>query len=841
MPIQHNMEHILVDNDLPVRVIVHRVNTYKLHWHPQAEIVFVVKGSTRIHIDGGVFVASEKTLIFIPANEPHALCKSDSENLLIAIQFDYERFKTMPDIDSKHFDNRSFFEMQRENPSQFDALRQMCIQITWQYNKQPAGYRYLVSGMMSMLLGGLLQTGCFREHVNNQIQMDKQNYIHDIVNYIEQHYTENISLQEIADRQHISYFHLSRTFKEVTGITFREHLGQIRLHKSTADLRTSRDSILNIAMKYGFPNAKSYSSAFQKRYGITPGEYRRHYTKNAHPNDELIHAFEVESENSYIYSSMNDPSDLSLVYNLLSDDTMKNQALQTHEKRILDVKMNAHAKPLSHTWSRIGSVARAADLLRADVREQVARTIRECGVEYLRFHAIFCDEMMVLNRTVGGEYIYNWLYVDKILDFLLENHCRPFLELSFTPTELASSANTLFFYHANVSMPNDLKRWADMVSALIAHCCNRYGRHEVAQWMVEVWNEPDYQDVFFEGTQQDYLRLYQATALAVKKTLPELRIGGPAITHIHYTTTDWIHNFIVFCQEQQVPFDFISYHVYADMTRNYGTKADNPLFPSPPNQANIIANSEMDLIETHKRTIQADGCQDKEEIVSEWSLSAKPRFRIRDTCYMLPYIIRTALLCRDRVQGLCFWCITDLMEELKAQIKPFQGGLGLIDVHGIPKAAYFAFVFLNHLGKKVIQEGPDYIVTQKESEYQILVWNLCEFDEFSKSMNFTTETSTDLYTLFKNQPLRKYVFMLSDLSGRYKISRMWMDRENGSAYDHWLKMGSPADMTPEEVTFLKAVSRPSLACETVDFDTQKTLTVDCPIHGACLLRLTPCL
>ena len=113
--------------------------------------------------------------------------------------------------------------------------------------------------------------------------------------------------------------------------------------------------------------------------------------------------------------------------------------------------------------------------------------------------------------------IYNFSYVDQIYDGLLANGVRPFVELSFMPSKLASrQAVHSFKYHPIVAPPRDYARWDALIAAFAAHLIERYGIDEVAQWYFEVWNEPNLDFWAGRPKQDSYWTLYDHTARALK-------------------------------------------------------------------------------------------------------------------------------------------------------------------------------------------------------------------------------------------------------------------------------------------------------------------------------------
>ena len=122
-----------------------------------------------------------------------------------------------------------------------------------------------------------------------------------------------------------------------------------------------------------------------------------------------------------------------------------------------EINPNAASHPFPHYWERcLAPVARSspcATSYRHDLREVKHIT----DFDYVRFHAIFHDEVGFYDEDAQGTPLYNFSYVDQIYDGLLANHVRPFIELSFMPKKMTSDPNALhaFWYKQNVAPPKD--------------------------------------------------------------------------------------------------------------------------------------------------------------------------------------------------------------------------------------------------------------------------------------------------------------------------------------------------------------------------------------------------
>ena len=95
--------------------------------------------------------------------------------------------------------------------------------------------------------------------------------------------------------------------------------------------------------------------------------------------------------------------------------------------------------PFPHFWEQMFGSGRAILSLRESYRRDLRIMKTATDIHYVRFHAIFHDEVGSMTKMRTGEPVYNWSYVDQIYDGLLDDGVRPFVELSFMPRKLAAS------------------------------------------------------------------------------------------------------------------------------------------------------------------------------------------------------------------------------------------------------------------------------------------------------------------------------------------------------------------------------------------------------------------
>ncbi len=336
--------------------------------------------------------------------------------------------------------------------------------------------------------------------------------------------------------------------------------------------------------------------------------------------------------------------------------------------------------PLAHVWSHTIGSGRAHLALRADWQAQMRKVRAELGCRHVRFHAILSDDMGTV-LIEQGELLYGFFNADQIFDFLIGIGMRPFVELSFMPTALASGDKTVFSFRGDVTPPKDYAQWGTLIHTLVNHWVTRYGVDEVRQWFFEVWNEPNL-EAFWTGGQDGYFELYRTTAKAIKAVDTQLQVGGPASA-----SDAWIKEFVDFCEREDLPADFISTHHYpTDALGKPGDDTEKQL---------SLATRDV-LLKRTRETVEA--ARGKPVYYTEWSSSSNPFFHRHDEPYAAAFILKSFLDVADLVKGYSYWTFSDIFAENYFSSVPFHGGFGLLTIHGIAKPSYRAFQLLHRLG-----------------------------------------------------------------------------------------------------------------------------------------------
>jgi xylan 1,4-beta-xylosidase len=391
---------------------------------------------------------------------------------------------------------------------------------------------------------------------------------------------------------------------------------------------------------------------------------------------------------------------------------------------VLDASAPSHNFP--HFWEQMFGSGRAVLTLRDDYRRDLREVKQTTGFQYVRFHAIFHDEVGLYDEDSQGNPVYSFSYVDQIYDGLLENHVRPFVELSFMPKRLASAEiYQAFWYKPIVAPPKDWAKWDDMIAKFARHLIDRYGIDEVSNWYFEVWNEPNLD--FWAGNprQSTYWDLYDHTARALKSVSPRLRVGGPATAQ-----AAWADAFIKHCHDADVPADFVSTHVYGNDKSQDVFGTDETI---PRNQMVCRAVKKV-----HDQ-IKASSQPALPLIWSEFNASYMNEPDVTDTSYMGPWLADTIRQCDGMVDMMSYWTFSDVFEEQGVVKTPFYGGFGLIAEDDIPKPAFNAFKLLHRLGNQRIDVNADAALLTRNPDGSLVaaVWNYAAPDEKGAAKTWT--------------------------------------------------------------------------------------------------------
>jgi xylan 1,4-beta-xylosidase len=171
-----------------------------------------------------------------------------------------------------------------------------------------------------------------------------------------------------------------------------------------------------------------------------------------------------------------------------------------------------------------------------------------------------------------GRPVYDWTVIDRIFDTYLERGVRPYVQIGFMPRALSTKPDPYQhewrpglpygeIYTGWAHPPRDYAKWEELVHRWVVHCIERYGRDEVAAWYWETWNEANIG--YWQGTREEFLKLHDHAVRAVRRALPEARVGGPDMAG---SDAAFLRAFLDHCLANGTPLDFVAFHAKGSPT-----------------------------------------------------------------------------------------------------------------------------------------------------------------------------------------------------------------------------------------------------------------------------------
>ena len=636
----------------------------------------------------------------------------------------------------------------------------------------------------------------------------QKNHLHrieGIARYIDENYKDGLMLKDLAAHFYLSIPYMSKLFRQYFGCTFTDYLAGVQLANAEYALLGSQIPVDEIARQCGFASTRSLNTCFKQAHGMSPSQYRKQHIRQQASGPEAVSGapdFVRYNDLSLLagYLNSNDPD-------LIHQDERVPQLLTNVP--VCDVSGSHTA--LRHTFKKLISIGRASHILYAENQSILRQVRNDVGFQYVIFHGLLDDDMMVYGEDSHGNVDLNFCYVNIIFDFLRSIGLRPFIELSFMPRQLAMEDSRRRYYNeAIISLPKSMDKWNAMIRGLVLNLNNRYGAEEVALWPFSLWNLPDSSEGMFGlGGVQAYYDIYRQTWQTVKACNPGIRFGGPSCLTDTAEDGGFMAAFTTLCRSGGCLPDYYQYHFYP-LKLEPKVLGDLMLV-----EQHLVFRPEADAMQRSiskvRKKTGVPGAAADPLYITEWNFSISHRELLTDTVFQAAYITKNILENYDSVDGLCYWAVSDSIDEVRMANELFHGGLGLFTYNGIRKASYYAYTLLARLGNSKLASGDGYFITRSNAGLQIILYNYHHFSDLYANGELFDMTLTNRYTPFPNPVRRKFQIPLTGLSsGAVILTETILNRQHGSSFDKWVEQGALPLDTPYDIEYLKNMSVPQI-------------------------------
>ncbi|MDQ6678486.1 MAG: beta-xylosidase [Acidobacteriota bacterium] len=423
-------------------------------------------------------------------------------------------------------------------------------------------------------------------------------------------------------------------------------------------------------------------------------------------------------------------------------------------------------------------------------------------------------------EDASGKPIYDWTITDRIFDTYLKAGAKPFVEIGFMPQALSTKPEPYRpvwipggknpDYSIGWSYPpRDYKKWGELVHQWVQHTVQKYGRGEVATWYWEVWNEPNIS--YWHGTPEEFNQLYDYAADAVKRALPEARVGGPATTGpASAKAADFLTQFLEHCSTGRnaatgtigAPLDFVTYHAKGQPT----TTGDHVRMGIAKNAQDVDRGFQIVTSFPKFRNLPIVLSESDPEGCAACSARVYPQNAYRNgslypayTAVMMKNIFALADSSGANIAGMLTWAF-----EFENQ--PYFDGLRTLATNGIDKPVLnvFRMAGLMH-GDRVktestgavtvadlMQEGVrakadvDALAVAAERELSVLAWNYHDDDLPAPDTGVRLEIAG----------IRT--------AARVLVRHYRIDETHSNSWTAWKAMGSPQNPAAKQYAALEA-------------------------------------
>ena len=248
-----------------------------LHWHEDLQFVLCMKGFVNYQVNGIEYVLQEDEALFINKGALHLSNDMSEDGIYVTITFPEELLYFFKESRMKYKYVWPYTRL--DSLRVFKILKQSKIisylKKTFQVYKENREFKeYDISICITSAWRLLLECFDQEKFVSNKKDIEKQERVQVMLVFIHTHYSEDISLQDIADAGLISIAQCNRCFNQMLNITPYEYLIQYRLTKAMSLLQDATLNITEISDQVGFNNVTHFIQVFKKKYGISPKKYR---------------------------------------------------------------------------------------------------------------------------------------------------------------------------------------------------------------------------------------------------------------------------------------------------------------------------------------------------------------------------------------------------------------------------------------------------------------------------------------------------------------------------------------------------------------------------------------
>jgi xylan 1,4-beta-xylosidase len=684
----------------------------------------------------------------------------------------------------------------------YQDIRDILMDLTAEYTYQRHQTEARKDSLLLELLDHLIENHSLGGTSDGTEEGESDIRMRQMMQYITGHINEDINLSALAEKMYVSTSTLSRIFRKKTGVYFADYVAQLRVKSSLGLLNFSDQNMTQIALNVGFSNSAAFSRAFRKIMHMTPSEYRDKNSENAREKEK-----QRQEEEQAIRHELQNKG--------YREDSGE------HVCRVsLDLK-RTEPQAYQQVWRKAINIGPLYSMTNANIQFHVLYLQEHLHFQAIRLWNIFSVKAQVSDGKSYGQ--YNFDIINQTLDFLVNNHLKPFLDFGRRPDTAVRTGGETIYYNEEYVFFESREIWEDIFAAFIGNIVNRYGIQEVSSWIFELSHDSFHggDSDLYQDEHYNFFQAWNYMYRIIRTSIPEAQIGGTS--SVVDTDLEFDVDFYKQCIENHCVPDYVSYLLFP--YESQGGMA--PCVTSNPNK-------EEDQILQIRQAMNECGISNCRLYITEWNNTIANRNFLNDSCFRSAYMVARVIDLWGSTDMMCVMGGTDWVSSYFDTSRVVNGGVGLLTKDTIRKPAFFALAFLNQLGAQFLSRGKNYIITRNEKNEIFILFH--HFSWFRKGM-IPGDEQVDLEEVRRirfedEKPLRiELILQHMDSQGEYAVKNRRLNAKSGSLLDKWSRLGFESSLTREEIKYLQAVSIPEVELQRESTDAEGTLKVSVELEA----------
>lgn len=246
-----------------------------MHWHEAMEILFCLNGEVTIHVDHETITLTRNQLIVFDSSEVHSIHSSSNLYMFLCIHVDKKQLSVYcPDLELYHIKCRPV-PLDDPKSTQYIHLCQLAHDLTRTNIEDESTSAMRSDGTTLLMLADMIRYfSVYSPPGAATAQNHPNDTIREIITYVNEHYMEKITLDEMTAQTGFSREYFCRFFKQHMGITFLRYLNEVRISHAGRLLATTDLPVSEVMNESGFTNQTIFNRLFKELYGMTPRQSR---------------------------------------------------------------------------------------------------------------------------------------------------------------------------------------------------------------------------------------------------------------------------------------------------------------------------------------------------------------------------------------------------------------------------------------------------------------------------------------------------------------------------------------------------------------------------------------